>query len=145
MTIKPVKRPLNTQDAQYFEDLIYFLRKIGGLKYEYNPKTEQRIQSRIAEREELQVIIEGEDPNETEKMNQFESVFMLHFSAYVTEILVINNVPSEDICNPAKGVNLLKNYPETFKQVIAELEEKVKALKASTPKLELVPKKNTRP
>lgn len=137
MAIKPVKRPLNIQDALYFEDLIYLFRKIGGLEYEPNQETEERIGARYEEKEEIQVIIEGRDQNKPEKKNQFESIFLLHFSAYVTKILATNNVPSEDICNPAKGLNLLKNYPEQLKQVIVELEEKVKVLKASTPKLEL--------
>lgn len=43
MPIKPVKRPLNIQDALYFEDLIYLFRKIGGLDYEPNQETEERI------------------------------------------------------------------------------------------------------
>lgn len=141
MTIEPIKQKLNIQDALYFEDLIYLFRKIGGLDYEPNQETEERIGARYEEKEEIQVIIEGGDQNKPAKMNQFESIFLFHFSAYVTKILATNNVPSEDICNPAKGLNLLKNYPEQLKQVIAGLEEKVKDLKASTPKLELVPKK----
>ena len=141
MTIEPIKQKLNIQDALYFEDLIYLFRKIGGLEYEPNQETEERIGARYKEKEEIQVIIEGGDQSNPEKKNQFESIFLLHFSAYVTKILATNNVPSKDICNPAKGLNLLKNYPEHLKQVIAKLEEKVKVLKASTPKLELVPKK----
>lgn len=141
MSIKPVNRQLNIQDALFFEDLIYLLRKIGGLEYEPNQETEERIVARYEEKEEIQVTIVSGDQNNPETMNQFESIFLFYFSAYVIEILAKNNVPREDICNSAKGLNLLKNYPEQLKQVIAKLEEKVKVLKASTPKLELVPKK----
>ena len=116
MTIEPIKQKLNIQDALYYEDLIYYLRKEGNLDYEPNPETEARIEARFEEKEE-KVEIPGFNVAILD-----ESIFFGDMCYYARTITL----------NPADvkyGFRAIRRYPEGLKQAIAELEEKVRSIK----------------
>ena len=133
MPIKPVEKKLNTFDALYYQDLIYCFCKIGGLEYEPNQETEERIQARLNEKEEkIQLTIGGLSPEMPNATYYNISIFLTELASYVSMIFYSNNIPYSAVTNIDNLFSILKNYPEQVKQVITELEEKVRNLKINT-------------
>lgn len=124
MSIKPIKQKLNIKDALYYQDLIYYLKKEAGFEYEQNQEIEERIQARFEEKEE-EVEVPGK---EYALLNR--SIFYVDIHYYYAIGKIILNSSDKQ-----HGLKMIKNYPEQVKQVIAELEEKVRTLKADTHKL----------
>lgn len=124
MTIEPIKQKLNIQDALYYEDLIYYLKKEAGLDYEPNEETEKRIGARFDEIEQS-VQVPGSDYCIAE-----QSIFQIDIFSIAMKITKITGARKF-------GLRIINKCPEEVKKEIQELETKVANLKAKNPKLEL--------
>ena len=124
MSIEPIQQKINIQDALYYEDLIYYLKKEARLEYEPNKEIETRIQERFAE------IEQSVQMPEKDFFVADESIFQIEIFSIAMKINKITGTKN-------LGLRVINKCPEQVNQVIQELEAKVTNLKSKNSKLEL--------
>ena len=107
-------KPVVVKDLQYWEDVIYVLKKMARLNYEPNMETEVRIKERCG------------DPNTfllPDSLEEEITDFKVEMFVLIRRIL--KNATGTSSGNPFS----IYKYPEEVKDVIAELETELAKLK----------------